>query len=82
MAEKLKQMGEEERTYAENKIKIVKETFDLRQVKSATENVGAIFSLKLNSKLGNHSPALMKTNLIKRPKCLMYHCGSLTKTNN
>ena len=39
MAEKLKQMGPEERAFAENKIKVVKETFDLRQVKSGTENV-------------------------------------------
>ena len=39
MAEKLKQMGEEEQAYAENKIKVVKETFDLCQVKSGTEKV-------------------------------------------
>ena len=38
-AEKLKQMGEEERAYAENKIKVVHETFDLHQVKSSTEKV-------------------------------------------
>ena len=32
-------MGEEEQVYAENKIKIVKEIFDLCQVKSSREKV-------------------------------------------
>ena len=36
MAEKLKQMGGQEHAYAGNKIKVVRETFDFRQVKSGT----------------------------------------------
>ena len=53
MAETLIQMGEEEQVYAENKIKIVKEIFDLCQVKSSREKVRKLrkgFLLEINLK--------------------------------
>ena len=53
MAETLIQMGEEEQVYAENKIKIVKEIFDLCQVKSSREKVHKLrkgFLLEINLK--------------------------------
>lgn len=46
-------MGEEEQVYAENKIKIVKEIFDLCQVKSSREKVHKLrkgFLLEINLK--------------------------------